>query len=188
MKKIYQDQSASALKLGIVSEFLALDQFNVLSSLMIKTPIKIEARIIGASHCISFVLNKQLFTEVFACTEVRAKNIIFARQLSEMSCPLHLRLNEFDYKFKAKIISWEEGVSFSESLEQLARKKSEKIIGLVEDFPVCHKTGLIPKTIIVISNKSDLGFVQIDTVHSYPNEQKIVFTTSTIETEKKYEL
>lgn len=141
-------------------------------------PWDVKAHVIGASHLISVNCKGVLFHEIIACMEVKADaKRVYYGPIPDGGNLTHRFVDRVDYRFDSKILKWGIGEPLMIELERLASKGGESQIGLVAEFPPVD-TAIIPKTIILI--KLDGKVLKFKTVHSYPNEDCIVFTETII--------
>ena len=183
-KLVYSDESAMNLCLTLVKGDVDCSQFTILKMSQINKPgLQIEAGIIGASHFFAFDLGDQRLHEVFACTAVHTDSPkAYYGPLQDVSRKVELVLGKVVYSFCSRLTVWEEGLSELECIEQQARSNSNQI-GLVQQFPGKGKVQQ-SKTILWLRLESE-NKVRMDTVHSYPNERRIVFTTTNINLRKE---
>lgn len=180
----YLDQSASGLQLSVVDGDFNKDQLSILmSETMHFGPLKIDAAVIGASHCISMTGPDFLIHEVFACLDVEASKLAYCGKLGSVLGSIKLNINGYRYKFYLpRIYTFDEEITFLQwkELQNLADlMKRDEGIGLRFQFP--NDEGFMnPPETIVIARKID-GRLTFQTLHSYPNEQRIVLTKSIME-------
>ncbi|MCD4817073.1 MAG: DUF2617 family protein [Candidatus Cloacimonetes bacterium] len=176
----YIDQSASNLLLTIVKGDLDMTQFNILSEEKIQYPdLKIISRIIGGSHIITIQSKDIVLHEIFACISVKDKKpFLLCKPLKDIESNVFLKFeNQLNYQFSSSCQTSEEGFNKLQEIEILAKnRKTNNKHGLIFEFPGNNDSA--PKTIIytVLMGKN----IEIKTAHSYPNEQKIVFTETKV--------
>lgn len=193
-------QTAKDLHLNLIEGPMGdLSQFRILKAhSLVLGEWRVKAHIIGASHFISVDGNGVIFHEIFACMKVKssAKRIYygpipetgnlthrFDNGVTSSGVEYHVAEHPgieypcIEYKFNSKLTRWDDGESHLLELERLAHESPAGRIGLVEDFP--HVNAAIdPKTIVLV--KIDGKILKFETVHSYPNENRIVFTQTII--------
>jgi hypothetical protein len=82
-----------------------------------------------------------------------------------------------EYRFDSKILKRSAGEPVILKLEQMLSADGDRQFGLMAEYsPV--QTGRVPKTIILI--KMAGRALKFETVHSYPNEDCIVFSETSI--------
>lgn len=179
------DQSAMDLCLTLATGAVDYSEFIVLEQDQIITPdFQIEAGIIGASHFFVLDLGDEQLHEVFACTEVRTGN--FRSRFG----PLKHGLGKVDleffggvvhYSFCPKLTDWEKGFSDLDRIERMAKMAAgnPNQLGLIYEFPSNGREQ--SKTVVFLRWLEAKNQVFVNTVHSYPNEQQIAFTTSQID-------
>ena len=90
------------------------------------------------------------------------------------------KFGQIAYNFMAQIEEWKEGSNQLKAWEDRANSHEtrENSIGLVYDFP---KVGSehSPKTIVIVTSDQTSQIIA-KTIHSYPNEDTIVFTKTEI--------
>ena len=183
MEMVYSDESAMNLCLTLVKGDVDCSQFTILKMSEINKPgLQIEAGIIGASHFFAFDLGDQRLHEVFACTAVHTDSPRAYYGPLHVSGKVELVLGKVLYSFCSRLTVWEEGLTELECIEQQARSNSNQI-GLVQQFPGKGNVQQ-SKTILWLRLESKIN-VRMDTVHSYPNERQIVFTTTNINLRKE---
>lgn len=183
---VYIDQSAEVLRLTVLEGALDVSQFSILSQGEAHNDrYAVQAGIIGASHFLSVTLpdGRQLH-EVFACTDVDSPSRrVFYGPVGKTPGGVAVKLFEnAAYSFTPRLTPWGEGVALLEELEDTARRASQSkspVIGLSFDFPIQSGDSRVPKTIVCV--KLEDHAVTANTVHAYPNEDTIVFTTTFLE-------
>ncbi len=178
----YIDLSASDLSLTVLTGDVDASQFSVLETDRISHgDISVEARVIGASHFISFDIAGIKVHEIFSCAKVKAAcAMAFYGPIKEVSGALDLVFfDNISYAFTPRLAKT--GVEDPE-LEQIERRALDAEgqagrIGLVYQFPD-GGGGQPPKTIIVLD--MDETGASASTIHSYPNEGNVVITHSRI--------
>jgi len=198
---VYVDQSAYGLRLNIIEgEELDLEQFNLLASESIETPlVRIQASIIGASHLIRYKIGDGFFlNEVFACIDVATDNRrAYYGPLKNIQGIVDLRFPSeavgaamARYKFQSHLIKWgkagEEAAGVLETMAREAKSKSAQRrllthgvhdVGLIFQFPQ-ESQPYPPKTIVWVRLDEGRSMIKVETLHSYPNEGNLVFTNT----------
>lgn len=178
------DQSANDLVLSIIrGPINPKDFFPVLATDSIEhAGFQMRAAIIGASHMFQFISQDIALCEVFACLQldIAERSVIYGPLKNYPDEAITQSFGSLTYSFKACIEPWEQGVAQLELWEQKSRdfSKDSAFIGLAYEFPDTG-TGRIPKTIVLVTTDV-ANKVVVNTVHSYPNEGNIVFSTTEI--------
>jgi len=152
--------------------------------------IGIEAGVIGASHYVSYLIDgKGVLNEVFACVELDPSAKAHWGPLGEILGTVDLSFPSLGvkYSFTPVVKGWEEAQAQLQKIEhQIAEVKaagSKHRLGLRFDFPV-DKEGRTPKTLVWVHQSAGYE-VRVETVHSYPHENLVVSTRSTINLQKR---
>jgi len=152
--------------------------------------IGIEAGVIGASHFVSYLIEgKGVLNEVFACMELDPSAKAHWGPLGEVLGAVDLSFPSLGvkYSFVPALKGWEEAQAQLQKIEhKIAAIKatgSKHRLGLRFDFPA-DKEGRTPKTLVWVHQSSGYE-VHVETVHSYPHENLIVSTRSTINLQKR---
>ena len=185
MSNIYIDQSANELRLNLVYSKLDKSDLNVLISKSITfNDIDIEVGIIGASHFLTVKYNDKEFSEVFACLELNntTQKCIVKKANELLLSTKEVINNDLQYEFSLKILNWYE---FSEKKykqfteDTVLYSKGENSLGLSHVFPYKKDDKYVAKTEVFCIQKEKR--IIVETLHSYPNEEKLVFTKTVIE-------
>ena len=189
--KNYTDHSAAALRHSVIEGELNLEQFNILKQSQVESKepkFTIHGRIIGASHLFTFDFDSRVFHELFACQENEIPNneIAWYGPLGKVSATIQLKLwNRIDYSFQAKLLRYVDAGQWLNEFEQnaaeIGRSEQWHSMGLVFDFPMNESIKIVPKTIVTAHYYEPDGQIKITTAHSYPNEQTIVRSESTLQ-------
>jgi hypothetical protein len=182
----YIDLSASALCLTVLTADVDASQFAVLMQDRASGfGLEVEARVIGASHFISFKYADLQIHEIVSCAEVKASSArIYYGSLEDVSDSLDLSLfSKVSYAFTPRIIKAGSGDGEPLRIELMAQSAGqyENQLGLVYEFSG-FKGLAQPKTIIWL--RLDESEAKVSTIHSYPNERNIVVTQSRISIER----
>lgn len=178
----YIDQSAQALCLSLIEGGLDKERFTVIQSGRFAAgDLRIKASIIGSSHLLEFTAGAASFYEVFACMDgLDASQTTFHKPLKDIAGPVELILHCCRYSFTSEVCGRQEGKAKLKRLERAAAlaNAGENGVGLAYEFPTERIDA--PKTIVVARFDSGTDNIEIETAHSYPNEDTIVFTKSKI--------
>lgn len=179
----YVDQSLEALRLTVIEDDLDLGQFDILDEGYYAPPsreVAVEARIIGASHVVTFAVHASGLQvhEIVACVTAREAE---GRLLSGlMYQQIVQQFGDWRYVFKAESVPWDGGEPhrLQMFLSLAPQAMSYGGVGLVHDFPVGDLPAT-PRTVILAGKPSRDGALAVSTAHSYPGEG-VVFTCSTL--------
>lgn len=173
-------QTAHDLRLNLVEGPIGeWSPFNILKMRgRVMGPWDIKAHVIGASHLISVNYKGVCFHEIVACMEVKAAaRRIYYGPIPEAGDLAHRFLGQVEYRFDAKILPWDAGEPVMANLEQAAEGDAGRQFGMTVDFPPVD-TETIPKTILLVAMED--RSLRFETVHSYPYEDCIVLTETSI--------
>jgi len=181
---LYQDQSANNLRLSLIrGPINSAQHFDVLDTGSMEFGIGyIKADIIGASHVINFKIRGFEFSEIFACVEpkIGGRRLVYGplKDFSADHISYGFKKEHVKYSFSARISDWDEGEETLNNCEKYAIACGNRTgrIGLVREFP-SKDANHAPKTIVTVWHNER---IQVETVHSYPNERRIVFTKTSI--------
>lgn len=173
----FKDQHARDLKLHVVQGELDIGQFEVLAEQAdIFGAMQVHARIIGASHVISFKYGDLEVHEVFACADVATSGkVAFFGPLGKVKVLGEIWLDfkggrpRFHYHFDVQELRLDSNISLLEALENKAKRTSA--IGLSYEFPSDGGELLPAKTVVSVQNH-----VHVETMHTYPNDNILVST------------
>ena len=189
MSEIYVDQSASSLNLNLIDGELDKKNIDELKSKKyIFKDLIIESSIIGASHFVSFYFEGKIFSELFACLEYEdKKNILYFDNINNISKNVKKEINtSYNYEFSYENLTWnkksQEKYSYFET-SILAHEKEDDSISLSYTFNDKKQNKFLAKTMLLVY-KINNDFI-IESLHAYPNEEKIVFTKSIIKYQKE---
>ncbi len=185
MNALYIDQSANDLRLNLVYSALDTSSLNVIVLQEIDyDDVNIEVGIIGASHYLSIKHKDRQFSEVFACLELNSTTQqCIVKKGNELASSIFERINEdLQYKFNSEILNWNKSsaIKYEQfSKDTYSNSKSTDAIGLSHIFPHKKDVNFEAKTQVYVI-KSE-GKILVNTLHAYPNEEKLVFTQTSIE-------
>ena len=147
--------------------------FNVLRTADFRTQgLTVVARIVGASHVITYTTAEGgQFTEAFACIQIEGQD---GHPYPEIrGTPMKFGFGAWQLSFTAL------EVSARETEARIAQMEAEPF-RLDYYFP-CHQAGdPIARTAIAI-NETSGGGIRVQTLHSYPQHGRTVFTVSQLE-------
>jgi len=165
----FADQSADDLRWQVYQD-LDVRQFNCLATASLLKGIRVNATIIGASHVIE-VHGKQRFFEVVACVPGRGGRLR-DQSIAEINEPK--TIESLAYHFTVDVQDYEQGQQRLQDL--MAIQADHDTLAIRYEFP--SNTNQIPITLVTVSHNA--GNLEWQTVHSYPNEGKIVFTQTNV--------
>lgn len=179
---VYQDQRAEDLRLTLAEGSVDKEQLNIICSGKVELPhATLEGGIIGGSHYLELsVGGTEIFTEVFACTEVVAEHQCFRGSLSEIGS-ITKRFGDLVYRFRARKLTWNQGrVEFEDLEKAIASSTFDYQLGLVFVFPRSTGDGFSPVTMVYAKLDPQRLNIKVKTLHAYPNESTLVFTETVI--------
>lgn len=192
----YTDQSSTALRHTLIKGPVDLGQFNVLQQgcFRIDDPdIRITARIIGASHLLTFEFDGRIYHELFACDKYQSDQeyVLLKCQFDRKHIAASLTLDRLDYSFEATQVPFSFADSWLYDFEVQAaacsRGPHTDSVGLAFDFPASQPVEILGKTIILARFDENRKEINIKTAHSYPNEGIIVKSISLVQLRKERE-
>lgn len=182
---IYEDQSASALRLNLMRGAVDKDTLTVLCTGKIDLSYgRLNAGIIGASHYIEFVQpdGSVLFTEVFACTDLNDSGDRMFYGDVVKATDFKTTFDSIDYHFDVQCTTYKESHAQMTALERLIKDHTKRYrIGLSYLFPESEEDEFSPMTLVSVSADPQTLAVDVKTLHAYPNEGSLVFTETNIQ-------
>ena len=203
----YKDQSAGELRLHVVAGWLDVGRFPPLATARLeRSGLCVQASVIGASHVIRIAdaqtdAHTGRVTEIVACGTLPTDiSPAFSGWLRDIAPAAELQLSpRLRYCFAASRTDRRSGLPHFQALEQRIAEDplSVTALGLDYSFPerrpeppsgalhegaseVLPKTGTAPRTLVCVALDPHDRRVTIETAHSYPNEDTIVFSHSTV--------
>ena len=192
----YVDQSASGLALSLLEGAIDIHDFTVFRTGTIGgSDVTVRAAIIGASHVLSFEAGGTALTEMFACTEAPggASQILFGSLGALLKATTELTFADGRrYRFKASLVSLASPVTTA-ALKRFRERaaRGPRHLRLAFTFPRRADRSASPETIVSVRYvRSRRAFdhsggpgapanrVLADTAHCYPDERKVVITSS----------
>ena len=191
----YVDQSASGLALSLIEGAIDIDEFTVFRTGTIGGgDVTVRAAIIGASHVLSFETENAALTEMFACTEARGgtSQILFGMLGDLLKATTELTFADGRrYRFKASLVSLASPIPAALKRFRGRTSRGGRHIHLAFRFPRRADRSASPETIVSVRYvRSRRAFdhpggpgapanrVLADTAHCYPDERKVVVTSS----------
>lgn len=203
----YKDQSAGELRLHVVAGWLNVGHFPPLATARLeRNGLCVQASVIGASHVIRIAdaqtaAHTGRVTEIVACGTLPADiSPAFSGWLRDIAPAAELQLSpRLRYGFAASRTDRRSGLPRFQALERRIAEDSSQTtdLGLDYSFPERRrepasdsfqesasetppKTGTAPRTLVCVALDPPARRVSIETAHSYPNEDAIVFSHSTV--------
>jgi hypothetical protein len=195
----YKDVSASALRLNLVSGVVDTATLHPISktglNLVINgISVKIETGILGASHFMTLTPDggSDSIAEVVVCTEIEPANQRIFRAPLGCGKPVGPLTQSFSggklqYAFAAWMEPWSNSArdivyKLKNRIERANENAGNLSTGLIFRFPDPRPdaTGQQPMTMIYLEAEKDRG-IRLQTIHSYPNDGKVVITNSKLE-------
>lgn len=170
----YIDQNHKDLRLYILNSKFDRNLFKVISeSEFTVDDTHVQFGILAESHFVVVDYDNTVITEICACTNVKELGVDSVK-LSELDdANTELTFDNWHYSFNYKIENMDVGEI---RLSTLHTKRSHPHTFYLEHiFPTTELNGTNPRTEIYITR--DDG-VLIETVHTYPNHNAMVFTTT----------
>ncbi len=160
----YEDTSYKKLTLGYALRNIDVSSLNIIDK---KEIGDIEYGVLGASHYFK-IGNK--FTEVFACRPL--KNIDYSNNIFDVGDQLYIDNDQMSYLFESSII--EDIHEIEKYFVEFNNKGSLEI-----KFPTIQNN--LPFEAVTYINLDKIGDeIKISSLHSYPEENKIVITKTTV--------
>ena len=177
---VYKDRSAGDLRLRLFSNLVDPALFTVVcQGRASANGMRIDAYILGASHMIRFRAEAGCLSEVLVCSDT-------ALQTWPGSCvshkpaagPLDLELDNVVYRFTGELLRRSAAERLLGNLKTRVAKARTRPdeIGLSFEFPTEVRLEKPPKTLLW-ARLGGAG-TEIETVHSYPSEDSVVWTRS----------
>lgn len=184
----YKDQSAAELRLHVLADRVNLQDFRPLATVRLEQPrFQVQASIIGASHIIHITYdNTQHVSEILACTDIpSALQSAFSDWIVNLARPIDLQLTPaLHYHFAARRTDSQRGQPTFRALAQRivqagAGTAHSSSAGLDYSFPATPR-GPAPQTLVWVMLDKPSQRVTLKTVHSYPNEDTVIFSDSCV--------
>ena len=168
----YKDTSSKELRLAFAREDLDVTNLDIIDKKVIGD---FECGILGASHYIKFIKDgRVLFTEVFSCAEFSSENTSILQVKDTVSAKLEQSFGNVSYQFSSHIIDYTQEM-YSDYM-RLYEIETDK--ALLFEFPYDGDPEFTPVTLIIYTKHHDA--VRFDTLHAYPEENKLVLTKTVI--------
>jgi len=183
----YIDQSAMDLRLSVVTGTLEKEHFNLLTTERRETSFgAIEAHIIGGSHICSLKIDKLTLHEVFACVDFELNRGRYAIRTDSMDqvlagVNLNFKKHGVRYTFQSELVELDQA-----AVDRIAVMEQplpgDSTIQMIRTFDKREEDDHPPTTIVLVKNLDFLRGkeIRLETLHSYPNEGKSVFTRTCV--------
>ncbi len=180
----YKDQSAAELRLHVLADRLDFQPFRPLATARLEQPqFQVQASIIGTSHLVHIAYDQtQHVCEILACTDMPpALRPAFSDWIMNRARPVDLQLTPgLHYHFTASRTDSQRGQPAFQALAQRIVQASadtalSSSAGLDYAFPATPR-GPAPQTLVWVRLDAPSQRVTIQTAHSYPNEETILFS------------
>lgn len=193
----YQDVSSEGLCYSLLRETPDLEVLQPISTIDLVVPTKgqsisLTIGILGASHFMSIRFpDDGAIAEVLACLQLREADTIARLSPLDLSGPstrVSEKLNQGTYRFQVWCQDWSE-TGCQEKVERLAKQikkaNGNTEAGLAFEFPSSDTDRQLdcqPLTLVLLTIRhSSPEAFELKTVHSYPNEGRVVFSHSLYE-------
>lgn len=180
----YADQSASALRFYLRAGYVDVTELSIIRETSFAWNHQtIEMGILGASHFLRISSpDGKVLSEVFACTELDLPgSFIKSAPFDELAPKVEARHAGLCYRFSPRLVGWDDGKEELEILREAiaSNDAANRMHGFEYQFPVLPGADLSKPPLTLMSAKVG-GQFTLKTAHCYPNEEQIVFTTTTL--------
>jgi len=186
MYKEYIDQSAKTLSLNVFKGIPDMNQFSVLAEGNLETSkVSIKLYIIGASHVVEVNISDVcIFYEAFSCIPCKkTPDTILSYKIDKIESPIikliypsnEKIINPAVYQFEYSIEDYFSSKDYLNKFETMYNNNQNVVLNY--NFPQGGNEE-IPKTILAVRINDQS--INIESVHTYPNENTNVFTKTTI--------
>lgn len=185
----YVDQSASGLRFYLVASHVDVEPFEVIAKKQFRWDHRqLEMGILGASHYFRVDWGEgKILNEVLACADIDLdRSYLKSAPFAELPTQVQVPFADKVYRFSPRLVSWEEGrAELSELRWQITDATSKRRTwGLEHQFPSLSGDDETKPPLTLLWAKVG-GQFTLKTAHCYPNEGKIVFTTTTLSKRRK---
>jgi hypothetical protein len=180
----YVDQSATGLRYFLIAEGVDVTPFEVIDTASFRWDHRrIEMGILGASHYLRIDWGDgQVLTELFACADPQL-DVAFVKSAPFKDLPVRQEVDFADnlYRFVPRLVSWNEGKDELAELVQaiVGATPERRQWGLTHQFPSLPGGDETKPPLTLVYARVG-GTFTLKTAHCYPNEDQIVFSTTTI--------
>ena len=174
----YKALTTDSLKLSLLSGPVEPERyFHVIERAELSGKTGIRAYVIGSSHVAVFG-DDPCITEILACSEAPQENLCLRRRPFEKPGGQQIRIDIGPFRYRCDI----ETVPFGSGAVNRMQDRANAFaangrIGLSAEFPCLN--GRPPLTVICAETLPGGGRVR--TLHSYPGEDRVVMTDSSVE-------
>ncbi len=166
----YSEQTHKDLHLYLVFGVCNLEQFTVLKSGKLpnfSNDIDISYGILAESHFVSITYNKKTLTEICACTQGNFDgSLLISARPTQEGQNFNVYLDQPLYSFKSSIHS---------GIIELPDESYNTMLYVFPDIDGVKRNAFTSVSISQVDDK-----IQIDSIHTYPNENIFVKTNSQI--------
>lgn len=164
----YIDQSAKTLRLNLMTKEYNQTKLTILSKKIEKIKdLTIEYGILGESHYFKLFNDKFFFSEILACIDMETEGVsLNVNKIQEKN-------NNFEYAFSKETLDWNE-----DSKSKYIR--FETYFTDILEFPTKENYKFKPLTALILTKSEHSKEIIFESMHAYPNENKLVFSKSII--------
>ena len=175
----YKALTTGSLKLSLLSGRMEPEgYFTVMDRAELSGKPGIRAYVIGSSHLAVFG-DGPCITEILACSEVPQENICLRCSPFEKQGQNRVRIDIGSFRYRCHMDTVPFGSGVVDRMRDQAKSFAENgQIGLSAQFPC--RNSRAPLTVVCGEVLPDCG-VRIQTLHSYPEENRVVVTDSSVE-------
>lgn len=176
----YTDQSSGAIRLYLTKGDLDISQFTVLARKQIAwDPLSVDFGVLGESHFIQLTIGEKTFTEICACTDAtipEGVHVFESDFLANLPNDVRTLFDDYTYEFTFAFTNWEDGTKQLAKLREKQGQSAVEYLGHV--FPKLDSDTRDPVTEVYVETGPD--GILLFSVHTYPNEEMMVFTESSL--------
>lgn len=173
----YLEQSYKSIIFYLVNTVLDQKVFNIVSKHQFEHEnMRIEFGVLTESHYVSVTEDDATLYEVCACKEYDFDTLQKANIEDVAETTVAEDIGNFSYTFTSDIKNYRDGKKILNQLE--SKQRNSVTHYLTHTFPGRWAWSRPAITEIYVTPKN--GGLIVETVHTYPNESKMVFTTSEI--------
>lgn len=180
----YVDQSASGLRFFLVGADVNVIPLEIIDTVSFAwSGHQLEMGILGASHFlkIKFADGRSL-SEVFACADLELHDsYLKSAPFTDLPAQVIAPVANHTYSFVPRLVTWSAGADELDALRHAISnsQSNDQEYGLAHQFPSLEGDDQTkpPLTLLWVECGETLV---LKTAHCYPNEEQIVFTTTTI--------
>lgn len=164
----YIDQSAKSLRLSIMEKEYNPKNLTILTTKNEKIRnTNITYGILGESHYLKIFNKNFFFSEILACIEMESEGISLDTNKKE------IKTEFYTYTFEKETVEW--NYKAKEKYIRFETYFTDKI-----EFPSKEKQKFKPITALILTKTSYSKEIIFESMHAYPNENKLVFSKSII--------